>query len=115
MKTFNKKIKQGQTRVLAITNEPAAYWMLVAILVVSFSLYVMFVNQTVRNVVKRQSFENEISTLTSHLGDLEFKDISMKNDITIDKAYAMGFKDVAETKFLARASGNEVAMSGTIR
>jgi hypothetical protein len=74
---------------------------------------VYFVTDTVKNVVKRQNLESEISTLNSEIGDLEFKDISMKNDVTLDKALAMGFKEVETTKYITRTAG-QVAMNGSI-
>lgn len=110
MRKLHPIIKQAKVRTLAVTDERAYYWILLGILVFSFVLYVVYVNQTVRNVVRRQQLDREISSLNARIGELEFKYISMKNDVTIDKAYAMGFRDVAETKFESRKTVGEVAL-----
>ncbi len=115
MKRIQPTLKHIRIRTLVVTDERAYYWILLSIILLSFALYVVFVNQTVRNVVKRQELQTNISALTTHIGELEFKYISMKNDVTIDKAYAMGFKDVAETKFESRKTIGEVALNRTIQ
>lgn len=89
-------------RALAVADDRGSYWFLAAVLAVSFALYAMFVQQTIRNVVARQALETEMSVLTTRIGELEFKYISMKNDVTIERAYQLGFHDVKETRFVSR-------------
>lgn len=115
MRNLNPLMKRAKVRTLAITDERAYYWILLFILLFSFVLYIVYVNQTVRNVVKRQQLDKDISSLNAHIGELEFKYISMKNDVTIDKAYALGFTDVTETKFESRKAVGEVALNRRIQ
>ena len=106
-----RSYRTAKARAIVITDTPAAYWFLVAIIVVSFALYVTFINQTVHNVIKRQALEKHISSLTSEIGDLETQDFALSSEITLDKAHALGFKDVDSATFLARSSAPEVAMN----
>jgi hypothetical protein len=100
-------------KIMTLAEEKATYWVLAAVLVVSFGIYVYFVNQTIWNVVQRQRLETQMTGLNNRLSELEFKYISMENDVTIDKAYALGFKDVNEPKFVSRRA-SQFAWNGNI-
>jgi hypothetical protein len=65
-----------------------------------FSYYVYLVNKTIMNVVARERIESDISTLSSSVGALEFKYISLKNGVTLELAHAKGFQDALPTTFI---------------
>lgn len=78
------------------------FWYLVLGICLVFASYVYFVNKTVHNVANRQKAEVEISKLTSELGELEFKSISMRNKISQEYAYSLGFRDVKNQQYVSR-------------
>ena len=87
------------------------FWYLVLCILAVISLYVYFVNQTVHNVALRQKSEKNIVQLTSRLGELEFKSISMKNKIDAEYAYTRGFKEVKNQKFVSKnIKGGELSL-----
>jgi hypothetical protein len=82
--------------------EKRAFSILSVSIVVVLVLYGYFVNETVFNIVSRKNLESEIATLNSDIGALELKYISSKNNVTLEYAYAKGFKDVTSTTYVAR-------------
>jgi ABC-type Na+ efflux pump permease subunit len=73
-------------------------------IIVVLVLYGYFVNETVFNIVSRKSLEAEIATLNSDIGALELNYIARKNNVTLEYAYAKGFKDVTSTTYVARTT-----------
>lgn len=69
--------------------------------------YALLVNRTVMNVVAREKTEDEIASLTSHVGDLEFKEMSLRGTITMETAYALGFNEAPEITFIARSGDSK--------
>lgn len=96
-------------------TEKRIFWGLVALIVCLVSSYIYFVNRTVFTIVKRQNMEKEISTLNSHIGELESKYISTKNSIDLDLAYSLGYKDVAQTKYVTRSQSTKELSLNTKR
>jgi hypothetical protein len=68
-----------------------------------------FINATVHNVVARQNLEAEASTLTLAIGNKEFQYITERNNVTLQVAYAMGFKDVTAKTFISKNSSKQVS------
>jgi len=93
-----------QAKAIAISNNRLVLWLLLCTFTLSFGLYVVLINQTVRNVARLQTLQGELSQYTSHIGELEFKYIMLRNDVTIDTAHELGFIDVNQTKFIPRPS-----------
>ncbi len=103
----------NQTATLQIAqvkvNMSSVVWALFAVFIVLLALYGVLVRQTVFNVVSRQQSENKITDLNSKIGDLEFKYMTATNNITIEMAYAKGFKDVTDPSFITRTTLGQVA------
>lgn len=83
-------------------NTKILFFILAATFVSIFLLYAYLVNKTIMNVVARQHTEKSISALSSKLGDLEAKYLALQGGVTIDLAYARGFKD-ANPQFISRS------------
>ena len=87
----------------AVPNPNKKSFILVWVLIFLLSVfYALFVNQTVMNIVERQSIEKEMAALESRVGNLEFEFIAKKNEINLDYAYAQGFEDILDTRYIAR-------------
>ena len=85
------------------------FWALLGILILSVGFYLFCINNTVRNVVSRENLESEANKITLDISDKEFQYISMRNSVTIDLAYTLGFKDVSQKTFIKKGSGSVVS------
>lgn len=83
---------------------------LILAFVVLGGLYVYLVNQTVHNVVARREIEQTMSALASEVGDLELAHLELKDAITIQYAYTLGFRELAGTTYVSR---DPLALSNT--
>jgi hypothetical protein len=103
-----------QSKVLKISkwynlynlNERALFYILASVLVVVFMLYAYLVNRTILNVVAREQTQKQITSLSSSIGNLEFKYITAKNSVTLDLAHSKGFIDSNSTTFIARKANS---------
>lgn len=78
--------------------------MLAGVLLSIFVMYGFLINKTIMNVVARQNSEKEIASLSSAVGDLEFKYMNLKSSITLELAHGKGFQDNLPSRFLSRTS-----------
>jgi cell division protein FtsI/penicillin-binding protein 2 len=86
MKNLFKKIKKFQ--------KPAV-WALLFLNITLASGYVYAVNRTVFNVVATTKAEKTLTQSSAMMTDLESEQVSLKNKITLDFAYAQGFQDAS--------------------
>jgi len=88
------------------------FWSLLSMLVLLMGAYGYMVNQTVWNAFNKDQAEEQIIVLNSKLGDLEFQYMSLSNDISLEKAYELGFQNaVGKTLFASREfTAKNVAM-----
>ena len=91
--TTLKKLQSLNTKVL--------FFFILALLLSVFGTYVYLVNKTIMNVVAREQTIKTVSSLSSTIGGLEFKYITLKNSVTLDLAHSKGFQDFSPTTFLA--------------
>lgn len=72
--------------------------------VLLMTLYIFFVSSSIVNVVVREEIEQEIATIYSDVGELEFTYLALKDDITLELAYDLGFTDIVGKTFVTRKS-----------
>lgn len=101
-----------QTKTITLPEYKHLFYILFTISAFSLILYVIAINQTVRNVVARQKMQVELSQLTSRIAEMEFSYITAKNSIDLSKAYTLGFKDVAINTYVQR--NMSVAFAGNV-
>ena len=78
------------------------FFVTLAILIAIFASYIYLVNKTIMNVVAREKTETTLSSLSTTIGGLEYKYITLKNGVTLELAHAKGFVDFSPTTYLAR-------------
>lgn len=79
------------------------FWSLLSILILLVGVYGYMVNKTVWNAFNKDQAEEQIVALNSKLGDLEFQYMSLSNDVSIEKAYELGFQNASgKTLFASR-------------
>jgi hypothetical protein len=86
---------------LQALDTKVVFFATLTILIAIFSLYVYLVNKTIMNVVAREQTQQTMSSLSTVIGGLEFKYMTLKNSVTLDLAHAKGFQDFTPTTFLA--------------
>lgn len=96
-------------KVLQLNREKTIFWALSSILVLSLGFYMYFINTTIHNVVARQNLENEASTLTLSISNKEFEYITKRNEINLQLAYSIGFKDAKAKAFINTKENSSVA------
>ena len=87
------------------------FWSLLPTFIVLVGVYGYMVNTTVWNAFNKDQAESQIVALNSKLGDLEFQYMSLSNNISIEKAYELGFQNASSsTLFASRDVAKNVAM-----
>ncbi len=88
------------------------FWALVMGIVMLSSIYIFFINKTVRNVVARGQIQAEMASLNSKLSETEFDYINSVGAITLDSARELGFQPaVGSVTFVTRERiGKSVAI-----
>lgn len=112
---MGKKFHTARSVVASFSDNRVVFVAIATIFFMLCSMYVTLIHQTIRNVAARQLLETEMSMLNTKIGELEFRSISMKNDVTIDRAYALGFNDADDMKFVSRKSLSSVAFGGRVQ
>ncbi len=93
-----------KTKALQYDTRVRIFWALVSLCVFALVLYVYGVNATVRNTVARAQLEAEATNISTHLGEMEFAYISLKNKVSLEVAYARGYQDVVSPTFISRSA-----------
>lgn len=105
MQKFNKTISLPAKALASAGYHSRVrfFWVLVAISILSLSVYVYAINTIARNIATRQDLEGQIVKMRAGLDSLEFAFIELKNNITIELAYDYGFKEVKTPLYVSRA------------
>jgi len=79
------------------------FWIIVTHLFFAIVAYGFFVNATILNIVERRDIQQELRTLVSVTGELESRYNSLRNRISYEEAYALGFSDPGRQIYAARS------------
>ncbi|MBX4199939.1 hypothetical protein KW790_00545 [Candidatus Parcubacteria bacterium] len=77
----------------------------------SLVIYIYAVNSAVRNTVARKDLESRIALVSTHLSEMEFKYISLKNKVDLKLALNRGFKEVTTPVFISRSSSRSLSFN----
>lgn len=105
----------SKTKTISFDTQVRLFWMLIFLSVASLALYVYGVNATVRNTVARQNLESEIANISTHLGEMEFAYIGLRNKVSLNLAYERGFQDVVSPTFISRANTHSLSLNTSRR
>lgn len=83
-------------------SERKAFWYLVLFAIVFSGFYSYFVNKAIINVVERQKIEEEIASVNSRIGDLEFFYLKLNKKINLEYAFSAGFVKITKEKYVHR-------------
>lgn len=109
-----------KTKALSFDTRVRTFWMLIVLSIISLALYMYGVKATVYNTVARQQLETEVSNISTHIGEMEFAYIGLKNKVSLEVAYARGYLDVTAPTYISRAAAHSLSMntpapSGTLK
>jgi Zn/Cd-binding protein ZinT len=77
------------------------------LLLTTLSLYFYLINASVLSVVERKNIERSISTVSSSVSVFETKYFTKINEMNIDLAISMGFKEKKNELFAVRKSADK--------
>ncbi|MFO0718971.1 MAG: hypothetical protein U0522_03010 [Candidatus Paceibacterota bacterium] len=103
-----------KAKIESLKDERVMVWTAVWIIIALVLLYVYFMNQTVFNVAKRASLEQEMVIRNSNISELEFKSISLRNEIDLKLAYSLGYKDVKNPRYVSKNPTTALAKLNTV-
>jgi len=92
-----------KTKTFSYEQRIKAFWILISISMACLVVYVLAVNFIVRNTIVRQTLEIETANMATHIGELEFSYIALKNKASLDLAYARGFKEVTSPIYISKS------------
>ncbi len=101
-----------KTLILKFKKPNYLFWMGVFMLILCGSTYAFSLNGAIGNVVVRSESAKKISALHAEVSKLESSYVSLKNKITLDLAFSLGFKSTARISFLGggKIAGNELSL-----
>lgn len=105
---MKKAITYSENLYEKIPNTRAIFAILAFVFISLFVFYVYLVNRTVLSVVSRQNTENQVSELSGQIGQMEFQDIGLRDNITMALATNYGLEQVSASQFLTRTSQTAV-------
>ncbi len=74
-------------------------------------MYVWAVRATISNTILRAHLESTTTNLAVEVGELEFKYISLGNDVSLQVAYERGFQNVTEPLYISRSAARSLSMN----
>ncbi len=90
-------------------------WLSVLLLTIFTGAYIFCAQAMVVNTVKNRDLRTQIDKIMPKISELETEYISLENEITLEKAYELGFKN-ADSEFIAgTALGRGVSMRNEIQ
>ncbi len=93
-----------QAKIETLKDERTVVWILLWAVIALGVLYVYFMNQTVFNVAKRAHLEQNIASLSANISELEFKNISQRNNIDIALAYSLGYTEIKNPHYIPKTT-----------
>lgn len=96
-------MKNIQAKTKGRLNKQRVFFFgLVLLVVASFTLYMFFLGRTIFDLVDRKNVEGEIRLASSRISELELKVLEYNNQVTLQKAYELGFINNSDPKFVNR-------------
>lgn len=92
----------SRTRAISYDNRVRFFWTLVGISIFSLLIYIYAINSTARSIALRQNLEKQATEVSTELDSLEFAYIDLKNNITMELAYAYGFRESKSPLYVSR-------------
>ncbi len=100
-----------KSRTLSYDTRVIAFWTLISIFLLCVVVYAYAVRTTISNTIARANLESISANLGASVGEMEFKYISMQNDVSLQMAFERGFQNVAEPLYISRITSHSLSMN----
>ncbi|HEY4496433.1 MAG TPA: hypothetical protein VJC04_03740 [Candidatus Paceibacterota bacterium] len=90
-------------------------WLGVLLLISFTSVYVFCTKGLIINALKNRDTRIEIDKITLKVGELETEYVNLQNEITLEKAYELGFENTNSEFIAGAALGKSVSMRNEIQ
>lgn len=94
------------TKIIAIKNSPATFYLLLGAILFAATFYIYSVNSAVRNAVAREQAEGVISELQTKVSELEYKYMNLENRMTLESAANLDLHEPTGKIFISRNSSS---------
>ncbi|MCK5285935.1 MAG: hypothetical protein KAJ58_01765 [Candidatus Pacebacteria bacterium] len=95
-------------------NKKKIFIFLVFSVALLLSSYIYLVLQTTVNIATYRNMQEEIISLDSYIGDLDFERISLKKNINLNMAKTLGYTEVSYINFVDKSlTGKKLSLVGT--
>jgi len=94
--TKYKKIIESYTR------EKVAFYSLLGTFLMLGTVYGMFQNQIMMNISAVSKINNDIITMNSDVGEMEFEYMNYKNTLTLEYAQNVGFTEAKKISYITK-------------
>lgn len=78
------------------------FWTLASVSIAFLGIYIYAVLATIHHTVAREGLLSQSQSLTARVSELEYRDIAMKNTLSLDTAIAKGFSEVTKPLYVSR-------------
>ncbi len=102
---------EAKAELLSYDNRVKTFWTLAMLCLLAFVAYFYAINVTAHNVAQRGALEREAGNLTTEIASLEFQYIGLKDQVTIETAHGLGFKEVSNPLYVARGGNNSLSFN----
>ncbi|MBI1974381.1 MAG: hypothetical protein HYS51_00775 [Candidatus Zambryskibacteria bacterium] len=106
---------QGRAMVISYDYRARIFWVLMTVVLASLGVYMYAINATARHIALRQNMERQTAVISTSLDSLEFSYITLRNNVTIDTAYAEGFKEEKSPLFVTRNKAPSLSLNTVSR
>ncbi|MFH1472987.1 MAG: hypothetical protein ABIF06_01050 [bacterium] len=86
------------------------FWFLILVLISLTLIQVYAVSATTKNVALRQNLEKQVLNMTTQQSSLEFAYINLKNEVSLEVAREIGFKEAKNPTFVSRRSSDSLGI-----
>ncbi|MEI6580603.1 MAG: hypothetical protein WCO07_00315 [bacterium] len=114
MKALSLKVNTYKTSVNIVNNynlERRVFNIMLGMLGVLVLCYVIFLGNTVFNIVERQSLSKESRILSNEVGELELQYLSASSKIDVSLATSLGFKESQTKQYTTRKSLGSIKLA----
>lgn len=91
------------------------FWASLSILFIFLSIYGFCAKGLVANAIDSRALRSAADKITPRVSELEIEYVALQNQITLEKAYALGFQDTASEFIAGAALGKSVSMKNEIQ
>lgn len=94
-------MNEGKVKINIIRSfkDAQGFYLLAMFTLASFMLYLFFIGQTVFRLVSVKNLESSKSAISTEIAELELKNLSLNDTISIEKAYELGFVSAKTTQY----------------